>query len=94
MPRSSEIRGDNTQPSTHWLLDAGFLRLKNVEIGYDFPLNWISKFGLRNCRIYLSGHNLFLIYDSMKEIGYDPEASHPWYYPQQRVYNIGLNLTF
>jgi TonB-linked SusC/RagA family outer membrane protein len=94
MPRSSESRSENTQPSTHWLLDAGFLRLKNVEIGYNLPIHWINQFGLQNCRIYLSGNNLFLIYDHMKEIGYDPEANNPWYYPQQRVYNIGINLTF
>lgn len=94
MPRSSESRSENTQESTHWLINAGFLRLKNVEIGYSLPSNWINRFGLQNCRIYLSGNNLFLIYDHMKKIGYDPEVPSAWYYPQQRVYNIGINLTF
>ncbi len=94
MPRSSESRGENTQASTHWLMNAGFLRLKNVEIGYNLPSNWIDRFGLQNCKIYLSGNNLFLIYDHMKKIGYDPEVPSAWYYPQQRVYNIGINLTF
>ncbi|RNC64458.1 TonB-dependent receptor [Proteiniphilum sp. X52] len=94
MPRSSESRSENTQESTHWLLNAGFLRLKNLELGYNLPSNWINSSGLQNCRIYLSGHNLFLIYDHMKEIGYDPEVPSAWYYPQQRVYNIGINLTF
>jgi hypothetical protein len=75
-------------------MDAGFLRLKNVELGYNLPANWIKRFGLQNCRVYLSGNNLLLIYDHMKEIGYDPEVPSPWYYPQQRVYNIGINLTF
>ncbi len=94
MPRSSESRSENTQQSTHWLIDAGFLRLKNVEIGYNLPTNWMARLGLQSCRVYLSGHNLFLIYDHMKEIGYDPEVPSAWYYPQQRVYNIGINLTF
>ena len=94
MPRSSESRSENTQESTHWLMNAGFLRLKNVEVGYNLPSNWINRFGFQDCRVYLSGNNLFLIYDHMKDIGYDPEAQHPWYYPQQRVYNFGINLTF
>ncbi len=94
MPRSSESRSENTEPSTHWLLDAGFLRLKNVEIGYNIPPKSVKKLGIQNCRIYLSGNNLFLLYDHMKEIGYDPEVPSAWYYPQQRIYNIGINLTF
>ena len=94
MPRSSQSRDENTQASTQWLLDAGFLRLKNMELGYTLPQNIVEGLKIQTCRIYLSGHNLFMIYDHMKKIGYDPEATSPWYYPQQRIYNIGVEISF
>jgi len=94
MPRSSETRNDNTQPSTHWLMDAGFLKLKNLEIGYTFTNNLTEKIKVQDLRIYASGHNLFLIYDHMKEWGYDPEATSPWYYPQQKIFNLGIEISF
>lgn len=94
MPRSAESRNENTQASTQWLLDAGFLRLKNLELGYTLPSRIIEGLKIQDCRVYLSGHNLFIIYDHMKDIGYDPESNHPWRYPQQRIYNIGVEISF
>ncbi|HEX7467797.1 MAG TPA: SusC/RagA family TonB-linked outer membrane protein [Methanobacterium sp.] len=86
MPRASDGTSDNNSlNSTQWLLDAGFLRLKNVEIGYKLP---------HNLRIYLSGNNLVILHDHMSKQGFDPETTGFWYYPMLRTYNIGLDLTF
>ncbi len=94
-PRGSiDNFNNNTLQSTHWLMDAGFLRLKNLEIGYTLPSNLCQKIGLNNVRAYVSGNNLMIIYDHMKDIGFDPETSDFWYYPQQRTFNVGINLTF
>lgn len=94
-PRGSvENFNNNTLKSTHWLLNAGFLRLKNLEIGYSIPANVCQKIGVKGLRAYLSGHNLMIIYDHMKDLGFDPETSDFWYYSQQRTFNIGVNLTF
>ena len=83
--------GNNNQSSTFWLRDGSFLRLKQVEIGYDF-LNPDNKIGLKTFRVYVTGTNLhswskFKLWDpELKERGYN--------YPLQEVINIGLQLGF
>lgn len=52
--------------------DASFLRLKNIQIGYTFPVKWIKKMKIGSLRVYLSGQNL---YTWTKYTGYDPEVS-------------------
>lgn len=95
MPRASyELFNNNTSNSTQWLLDAGFLRFKNVELGYTLPQSTVKKIGIQNLRISVSGSNLFIIYDHMKDLGFDPETTDYWYYPPQRVVNFGISLTF
>ncbi|GAB3361356.1 TonB-dependent receptor [Arachidicoccus ginsenosidivorans] len=95
MPRASyELFNNNTSKSTQWLLDAGFLRFKNVELGYNLPQNTVKRIGIQNLRVSVSGSNLFIIYDHMKDLGFDPETSDYWYYPPQRVINFGVDLTF
>jgi len=98
MPRGASAlwnnNSDQNMPSTQWQLDAGFLRLKNVEIGYNLPKKVSERVRVQNLRLYVSGSNLFVIYDHMKDIGFDPETGDFWYYPPMRVYNFGVNLTF
>lgn len=95
MPRgSSSSFNNNTEASTQWLFDAGFLRFKNLELGYSFPKSICDKIMVSNLRLSFSASNLFIIYDHMKGLGFDPETSDSWYYPQQRVYNFGINVTF
>ena len=82
-PRLSVVEyGNNIAPSTYWLRDASFLKLKNVEIGYSF-----KKF-----RVYLSGTNL-LTFSNFKY--WDPEqgGGSGLKYPTQRVFNIGFQMT-
>ncbi len=73
----------NTRPSDYWLRNASFLKLKNAEIGYTF----------KNARFYVSGINL-LTFSSFKL--WDPEmgGGKGLSYPTQRVYNVGIQLTF
>lgn len=71
---------NNSHPSTYWMRNGNFLRFKMLELGYTF------KYG----RVYLSGDNL-AVFSPFKE--WDPELS--WNtYPLQRVFNIGVQLTF
>ena len=82
-PRLSVVEyGNNIVPSTYWLRDASFLKLKNVEIGYSF-----KKF-----RVYFSGSNL-LTFSNFKF--WDPEqgGGSGLKYPTQRVFNIGFQMT-
>jgi TonB-linked SusC/RagA family outer membrane protein len=94
MPRASyDLFNDNTNNSTQWLLNAGFLKLRNVELGYNLPKDLLAKVKVKNVRVSVNGSNLFIIYDHMKDLGFDPETADYWYYPPQRVINFGINVT-
>lgn len=83
-PRLSVIDNpNNTVPSTYWMRNGAFLKLKNAEIGYT------HKF----FRVYLSGSNL-LTFSPFKY--WDPEmgGGSGMSYPTARTFNIGFQLTF
>ena len=83
---------NNTQPSTWWMQDGTFFRMKSLEIGYTIPQKLTSKLGIEGLRIYASGNNLFTL--SPFKL-WDPEmGDNGLGYPIQRVYNIGLTLNF
>jgi len=79
--------------STFCLMDASYLKLKTMELSYNLPEKWLSKVNVRAMRVYINGNNLFTI-DKLK--WNDPENSSNTNsnYPQQKVYNLGINLTF
>ena len=86
-----------TTPSTYYLEDASYLRIKNVTLSYDITnaLRKVRHFGERNSSlmVYFSGENLvtFTPYSGM-----DPECS-GWdalKYPVNRVLSFGLKLTY
>jgi TonB-linked SusC/RagA family outer membrane protein len=98
--------GSNAYPSTYWLRSDAFLRLKNVEIGYSFSKELLSRIKVKAARIFVSGNNLF----SIDKFGpsFDPESAsnissllnpgsslnYGRTYPQQRIINLGVNVTF
>ncbi|MFD2599199.1 SusC/RagA family TonB-linked outer membrane protein [Sphingobacterium corticis] len=79
--------------NTYWLESTNYLRLKNLELGYNFPVEWTKKIGMNNLRLYTNGLNLFTI---SKMTAYDPESvtQTGQYYPQARVINFGASVTF
>jgi hypothetical protein len=62
LPRYSQYNGalgfSNYVPNDRYLQNVAYLRLKNLQIGYTLPDMWMSKVGMQNARIYLSGENL------------------------------------
>ncbi|GAP73012.1 hypothetical protein SAMD00024442_54_14, partial [Candidatus Symbiothrix dinenymphae] len=87
---STEEIANNTQPSSWWLRDASFLRLKTVEAGYNFDN--IKRIGLENIRLYFSAENLFVI-SPFKQ--WDPEMGRSGMgYPLNRRFNVGLQVSF
>ncbi|OJV98535.1 MAG: hypothetical protein BGO52_12070 [Sphingobacteriales bacterium 44-61] len=95
MPRASaDVFNNNTAGSTQWLLDASFLKLRNVQIGYNLPQHIAQKMRMQKLRVFVSGSNLLILADHMKDLGFDPETSDYWYYPPQRVINFGATITF
>lgn len=84
---------NNSVGSTWWLRDMSFMRLKNVELGYDLPQNLLRKIAMSNARIYVMGFNL-LTWDKFGL--WDPEqgaANSGMTYPQSRTFTIGLELS-
>lgn len=94
-PRADDRSGTYfaNQRSTFWLRNTAFLRLKNVQLGYNFSQNVASKLKVHAIRLYVSGFNLLTV-TSLKD--YDPEGQNEtgYFYPQQKLYNIGANITF
>lgn len=92
-PRLSNILIDNNNVrNTLFMRNSTFLRLKSAEIGYEFPEKWATKLGLASLRFYLSGTNLLMF---SKFNLWDVEmGGNGLGYPLQRVYNLGINLSF
>lgn len=86
---------NNGRNSDFWQHDVRFLRLKNLEFGYNLPKSIISHVNLQKLRVYVSGSNLFS-FDNVKQFGIDPEieAAAAVVYPQQRTVMVGFNMTF
>jgi hypothetical protein len=94
------ISGD--QRISRWVEDASYIRLKNINLGYNLPSSLSRRFNIKNLRVFVSATNLITITDYT---GYDPETSA--YntndamigvdfsnYPQSKFYTVGLNLSF
>lgn len=64
---------ENTNPSSRWLQDGSYARLKNLTITYHLPENMVTKWGLDNMQVYIGGQNL-LTYSNY--LGYDPDVNY------------------
>lgn len=97
----------NIQTQSRYIQNAGYIRLKNVTLSYDFSQNLLKKVGLGNAQIYLAGMNLWEFSKLRKPL--DPESLHtsvfndPYAplnsdgaveYPMQRIFSFGANITF
>ncbi len=92
--------GWQRDPSSAWVQDASYLRLRNLTFGYNFDEKVLDKIKMKGLRLYLTGQNLFTITDY---VGYDPETSSEkglsqggdyLGYPSARSFIIGANITF
>ena len=89
---SASSNANNTQQSSWWIRNGRIVRMKSLELGYSLPDSVLSKTPLKLVRIYFSGSNLFKISDFDL---WDPEmGSNGLGYPLQRVYSLGLQITF
>jgi TonB-linked SusC/RagA family outer membrane protein len=79
--------------NTFYTVSTNYVRLKNFEVGYTLNSNIGKKLGISRFRVYVNGLNMATW---SKEKIYDPEAqnSDGHYYPQSKIINTGVNLTF
>lgn len=92
--RNGANNGFDWVRSTYYQRNGNFMRLKQMEIGYTLPKKWKwqDKARLSNIRVYASGTNL-LLFSNFKL--WDVEmGGNGLGYPLQRVFNLGLNITF
>ncbi len=81
-----------------WRLNASYLRIKSVELGYTLPKVITSKWGIEGIRVYVNAFNLFTFCgEDVKDM--DPEREEGSYaadltYPLMRSFNFGLNINF
>lgn len=89
---STQSNENNYQTSSLWIRSADYLKLRNLELGYNFNTVKLQKAGIENLRIYLSGHNLLTFSGLLRNYNLDPEGF--GYYPTVRSYNVGVSITF
>ena len=87
---------NNKYDSSYWLIDAYYIRLKNIQLGYSLPSRFYKSIGISSCRFYLSAVNLLTITNVLH---FDPEtpsisaSSSYGSFPQQKTISIGVNLS-
>lgn len=98
--RISADQGQNLLVSDYYLEDGSYLRVKNIQLGYDFCNRLIRSKVFGQCRLYVSAQNLLTF---TRYSGLDPEIGSSnatlngidsGFYPQARVWTVGLNLKF
>ncbi|MFZ5971464.1 MAG: SusC/RagA family TonB-linked outer membrane protein [Bacteroidota bacterium] len=92
--------GYNFLPSTRFIQDGGFFRLRSISLGYTLPTAMAARVGMKTARVYARGTNVFTL---SKFTGYTPEIGSGnvldssidyGTYPIPSVYSLGLNVTF
>ncbi len=92
-------------PNTRYIQNAGYLRVKNIQLDYTFNEKMCKKIGLSGLKVYLTGENLFTFTSLHKYApNYDPEglsydsdfstAADGYTYPVLKSFTLGLNITF
>ncbi len=96
LPRPVES-SKNIQTQSRYLLNAAYMRLKNLQVGYTIPRSITNKWGISNLRVFFSAENLWTLTDMPEQ--FDPEligtsASTNNGYPLSCTFSFGLNVSF
>jgi len=85
--------GVSQKSNSFFIMDRSYLRLKNIEIGYNFPKNMLKPVGISAVRIFANGNNL-LTWDNLPVNTIDPEQNDALVYPLTKMVTFGVNMTF
>ncbi len=101
VPEPRLFAGNGTNPSSRYLSDGSFIRLKTASLGYTLPKAWLTKMKVDKVRVFVNGFNLFKITPYK---GWDPEVNADFsasnislgndFYsaPQPRTITFGVNV--
>jgi TonB-dependent starch-binding outer membrane protein SusC len=93
---------ENTRVSDRYIEDGSYLRIRNIQLGYNFPRSLTNRIKASNLRLYVQVQN---VYTFTKYSGFDPEVGQDTWdpnlfgvdngrYPSPRIYTVGLNFGF
>ena len=93
----SSYTNKTQSPSSRYIQNASYIRLKNLTVQYSVPTDFSKRFGINRLSVFGSGENLFTFTKLMKM--FDPEtltgaSGTGKMYPLSKVYSFGINLTF
>jgi hypothetical protein len=85
----------NVATSDRLIVDGSYLRLKNLQLGYNIPASFANRLKLSFLNVYVSASNL-LTFSKLNEWNLDPEvpSGRATYYPQTSMLTFGLNVQF
>ncbi len=92
---SGDLPANNAYDSDFWVTEVSYLRLRNMELGYNFSSfkSYLSKIGVENIRLFLAGTNL-LTFSNLDWRDPEGESGPNPFYPQVKTYSIGVNVNF
>lgn len=91
-PRLAPAPGNNVLPADYWLTNAAFLRVKYIQLGYNFKPELVRKMRISNLRVFVNAQNAITL-SKMKY--FDPETrGSEANYPMMKVFTVGLNVKF
>lgn len=96
---ATDPNGNFSRPSTYFVEDGSYLKLRNIQLGFNLPSKYLTKVGLKKVRIYANANNLLTL---TKYSGFDPEIAGSntargvdfGQYPQVRTFGAGLEVQF
>lgn len=85
-------------PTQRYLMDASYLRLKSIELGYTLPSKWTKTLSIEHVRVYFNAYNLLTFCNKLVR-DFDPEKAEGPYqanlsYPLMKSFNFGINISF
>ena len=90
---TATANANNSNRSSWWLINGNYLRLKNLNLSYSIPAKVLTKTPLSRVNIYVAGSNM-LTFSHFKWVDPESPSVSNGYYPQQKTYSVGLNVTF
>ncbi|WP_210488127.1 SusC/RagA family TonB-linked outer membrane protein [Rufibacter aurantiacus] len=97
---SANLTGNNLDPNSFYVESGDYIRIRNLQLGYNFPTAMVNRWKMQGLRIFLNAQNPITIFDYN---GFSPEVGGPTpidfgidrnVYPLSATYNLGLNVTF
>jgi hypothetical protein len=92
-PALGVSEGTSQKSNSFYLFDRSFLRLKNIELGFNFPEKWLKPIKVSKIRFYVNGNNL-LTFKKYPINTVDPETTSTLTYPITKIVNVGCNIVF